>query len=79
MKIQHDKEVLIGWKELAERDGIKGLITNSNRGGWQIISYDSSKWRIPADHKQTFLHNSGFMAVYETLEDLLEIHYKPTK
>lgn len=72
-KIQKTDKVLVNWKEFAEAEGILLLITPNNRGGWQIISRDSSVITIPEDHRQTFRHNSGFMAVYPTLEDCLDI------
>lgn len=64
--VQDDDKFISGWQQLAEQDGINFLVTPSNRGGWNLISRDSELYPIPAHIEQTFLHNSGFMAVYTT-------------
>lgn len=60
---------LLGWKELALRDGYFGMITPNTRGGWQIISADYEKYPIPLDDRQSYRHKSGFMAVYKHRDD----------
>lgn len=70
--ILHDIEEVVGWREFAERDGIMLFITPNVRGGYQIISRDSFLFQIPKHPKQTFLHNNGFIAVYDSFESALE-------
>ena len=69
--IQLDTYQLAGWKEMAEKEGVTFLVTPNPRGGWQIISRDSVLFNIPADGRQNFRHNSGFLAVYISKEDAL--------
>ena len=61
--INDSKNTLVGWKELAPK-GIKGMLAENPRGGWQITSICSNKHPIVECGSQTFLHNSAFMAVY---------------
>ncbi len=65
-------EFLVGWRELAEPTQIRYFVTPNLRGGWQITSWDSKLFPIPADSRQTFLHNSGFLAAYSTKEDAVD-------
>ena len=60
---------LVNWKELAKKEEIFFAISPNVRGGFQIVSVDSEQWNIPVKDNQTFRHNSGFMAVYETEEE----------
>lgn len=69
--IQLDTYQLAGWKEMAEKEGVAFLVTPNPRGGWQIISRDSVLFNIPADVRQSFRHNSGFLAVYGTKEEAI--------
>ena len=59
------------WKEMAKKDGICFLVEPNPRGGYQVTSVDSSTNPIPAHETQTFIHNSGFMAVYATLHEAI--------
>lgn len=69
--IQLDTYQMAGWKDEAEKEGVAFLITPNPRGGWQIISRDSVLFNIPADVRQSFRHNSGFLAVYGTKEEAI--------
>lgn len=60
---------IVGWHELAETDGILMLVTPNQRGGYQIASRSTDVFVIPEDSRQTFRHNSGFLAAYATKED----------
>lgn len=65
----HDSlEFVVGWQELAEKEGVNFLLMQNPRGGYQIYSRDSSKFPIPPHESQTFLHNSKFTATYPTKE-----------
>lgn len=64
-----DPRHIAGWHELAEESGVNFLVTPNARGGYQITSRDSKQFPIPADPRQTFRHNSGFLAAYATLQD----------
>lgn len=59
---------IVGWHELAEKDGIVLLVTPNVRGGYQITSRSTDVFVIPAHPRQYFRHNSGFLAAYETKE-----------
>lgn len=64
----HDSlEQIVGWHELAGKEDIRFLITPNARGGYQIMSRDSRQWPIPEDERQIFRHNSGFLAVYDSI------------
>jgi hypothetical protein len=67
--IHNSTEFLVGWRELAEPTEIRYLVTPNLRAGFQITSWDSNQFPIPVDPRQTFRHNSGFLAAYATLED----------
>lgn len=69
--IQHDMEQIVGWKSLARRDGVYFLCCPNSRGGYQLVSRDSSEFPIPSSDLQTFRHKSGFLAVYATCEDAI--------
>jgi uncharacterized UPF0160 family protein len=71
-KLQEDKEFIPNWKELAKKEGIRGLICPNSREGWQVVVPDSDVETIPEKETQTFRHNSGFMAVYPSRELCLE-------
>jgi uncharacterized UPF0160 family protein len=62
--IQHTTDFITGWKELALKKKILLLVSPNTRGGYQIVSRDSEIIQIPNNPKQTFRHNSGFLAVY---------------
>lgn len=70
------------WKDCASRDGVMFYIGKSARGGYRMETIDARLWPILKDEKQTFLHNSGFLAGYETVSDAMDaaknlvIHYK---
>lgn len=66
------EDYLVGWETPAEKDSIIYLINRNKRGGYQITSRDSKRYPIPAHPSQTFLHNSGFIASYPTLEAAIE-------
>lgn len=69
----HDStEYIVDWGVLAEKEGINYLVTPNQRGGYQIASRDSQQFPIPPDPRQTFRHNSGFIAAYATVEDAIE-------
>lgn len=63
---------LTDWKEMAKKEGIVFAVSPNARGGFQIISVNSEEWNIPVKETQTFRHNSGFMAVYETEEEAVK-------
>ena len=68
----HDSpDFIVGWHELAEESGVNFLVTPNLRKGYQITSRDSKAYPIPTDPRQTFLHNSRFIAAYETREDAI--------
>lgn len=69
----HDSpDFILGWHELAEESGVNFLVTPNLRGGYQITSRDSKLYPIPADRRQTFLHNSRFLAAYARMEDAID-------
>lgn len=72
--IQHDADIIIGWREMAEKDGILALISPNIRekGAYQITSRDTEILKIPAHEKQTFLHANQFIAAYPDLESALQ-------
>lgn len=67
--VRDTQEFIVGWQELAADEGINFLVSPNLRGGYEIMSRDSKLFPIPADIRQTFLHNSGFMAAYASKED----------
>ena len=71
--VQTDTDVILSWKQYAEVEGIRYLICPSNReeGKWNVISRDSNLFPIVPDDLQTFRHNSGFMAVYNSKDDAI--------
>lgn len=72
-KLQEDSEFIPNWKSLAEKEGILLLVAPNVRGGWQIVSQNSDVLAIEKGFEgQTFCHNTGFMAVYETKEFALK-------
>lgn len=73
-KVQETTDFIPNWKDLAERDGLQALISPNQRGGWQVISYNSEAFNIPPNPSQTFRHNSGFLAVYPDKESAVQ-HY----
>lgn len=64
-----DTNMILCWKEEAAKENILFLVCPSLRGGWQVISRDTEVVKIPPYSGQTFLHNSGFLANYETFEE----------
>lgn len=73
IRVQEDSEFIPNWKTLAADENTAFLLSPNLRGGWQLVSRDSDLFNIPVGQGQTFRHNSGFMAVYETRE-LAEAH-----
>ena len=71
-KLQEDSEFIPNWKTLAEKEAVLLLVAPNARGGWQIVSQNSDVLAIPKGEGQTFCHNTGFMAVYETKEFALK-------
>lgn len=67
--IYDSTQFIVGWHELAEESGVNYLVSPNLRGGYQITSRDSKAFPIPPDPRQTFRHNSGFLAAYKTLEE----------
>lgn len=66
------------WKELAEQEGILFMITKNEREPDKVllISRNSDIIKIPQDAKNaTFVHNNGFLAVFPTTNDALNIIY----
>jgi len=59
---------LIGWKEYALKNDLRYIIQDNSRGGVEIEGIDSEKYPVPVSDKQTFRHNTGFMAVYPDFE-----------
>lgn len=59
-------DMILCWKDEAEKENIWLLVAPLLRGGWSVISRDSSTFRIPIDANQTFIHASGFIASYPT-------------
>jgi uncharacterized UPF0160 family protein len=72
VKIQNDTDFIPNWKEMAEEEGVKALISPNLREGWQIISWNSNDFVIPVKEGQTFIHSTGFMAVYINKEAVIE-------
>ncbi|NRB65396.1 MAG: MYG1 family protein [Saprospiraceae bacterium] len=71
--INEDKGIIPGWKNLAEKDGVKFLITPNARveGHYQAITRDEIKYPIGKAEGQNFIHNAKFMAVYDSYEKCL--------
>lgn len=70
--IQHDTEVILCWKEKAKEEGIWLLVCPNLRGGYSVVSRDTSELVIPVDEYQTFCHASGFMATYPSFQIALQ-------
>ena len=60
------------WKEYAEKEGVLLMISENSRGGFQVVSRDSTVISIPVSEYQSYRHNSGFMAVYPYFHLALE-------
>lgn len=73
IKIQRDTNIIPNWKYLAAKEGIDYIITpGRDEGTWNIISRDSDEIEVPEESsKQVFRHQSGFMAVYNSIDDIL--------
>lgn len=73
---------IICWEELAQEEGICYLLKENVRraGSYSIQSINAKKLPIPKmeNGKQIFLHNSGFLASYISLE-AAEEHVKTLK
>ena len=71
--IHHDKNYIVGWKEMAEKEGILALLSPNIRveGSYQIISRDTEILKIPEHEKQTFLHANKFIASYPDFSSAL--------
>lgn len=56
------------WKMFAKEEGIKFAVAVSDRNDKEgiVLTYSSEKYPILPNPKQTFLHNSKFMASYRT-------------
>jgi hypothetical protein len=74
VKLQEQGAPIITWRELAETENVWGLIVHdSARGQWNLISRDSEEFHIPADCQGAkFVHNSGFMASFQSMDDAIE-------
>ena len=70
--IQHDTEVILCWKEKAKEEGIWLLVCPNLRGGYSVVSRDTSELVIAPDEYQTFRHASGFMATYPSYQIALQ-------
>lgn len=71
-KIVKNNEKLIGWNSLALNEDIKMLITPNDRGGWQVISASTNILVLPEFANATFRHNSGFLVVFDTMEEAID-------
>lgn len=71
-KIIRNNDKLIGWNNLALKEGIMMLITPNERGGWQVISASTSILVLPEFSNATFRHNSGFLVVFDTIEEAID-------
>lgn len=60
---------MAGWKDMAAKEDICFLVEPNPRGGYQVTSINSDLYPVPVSDKQTFRHNSGFMAVYTDMAD----------
>lgn len=71
--INKTDEVIVGWHELANKEGIKYMISKNIRkeGSYQITTTDSSNYPLPIHPTQIFRHNSGFLASYNSLQDAI--------
>jgi hypothetical protein len=72
--IHNGPQPIVDWQKLAERDGIEFLITKNDRteGHWNCVSRDSRHFQVPSDGEgQVFRHASGFMGVYDSLENAI--------
>lgn len=69
-KIQEDDNFIPNWKELAKRDNIHFLVTPNARGGYQAMTRNSDEITFPENENATFRHNSGFMIVFKTKEEV---------
>lgn len=69
------------WKMFASKEEIKYAVCiderDSSRG--TLMTRDSKQWPISAHNKQTFLHNSKFLAVYESYQDALNHAFELSK
>jgi len=64
---------IIGWQELAEKEGIIAVISPNYRaeGSFQMESRDTDIFKIPPTIEQTFLHANQFIASYLDWESCL--------
>jgi|GEM_PF-448823 hypothetical protein len=69
---------LEGWKDLAKEEGIYAFIyPQADSSGiiqsYGVVSRDNApnRFKIPADKRQIFCHNAGFLAIYKTLPDAI--------
>lgn len=71
--IQHDTEFIVGWREMAEADGVLALVSPNIRveGAYQITSRDTEILKIPPHEKQTFLHANQFIAAYPDFDSAI--------
>jgi hypothetical protein len=67
LAINDTQDLLLDWKN---DFGIKLMISqNREAGKYSLTSYNSDLLNIPMDDRQSFRHNSGFFAVYNSLDD----------
>lgn len=69
--VHHGPEFIADWYDIAPESGVNYLITAAPLGGFQLRSRDFKTFPIPPDGRQTFLHSTGFLATYRTLDDAL--------
>ena len=71
--VLHKGPPIVGWRELAEEDGILAMMHPNPRqeGSFSITVRDSDICTIPkiTNGGQSFCHANGFAASYDTLED----------
>ena len=64
------------FQEFATADLVLLHLSPNPRGGWQIMSRSTNVLKIPAKSTQKFLHNAGFIAVYNTFNEAYEHAYE---
>lgn len=72
--IDPENTLTTNWKQLAQNHRIFFKIAPNSQepNKWSLISRDADEIVIPESETQTFRHNSGFLAVYNTLEDAIQ-------
>lgn len=67
--VNKTENLVLGWQE--ERLFDLYICPNREPGRWSLLTYSSEYFAIPKDDFQTFRHNSGFMAVYKSVDEAL--------